>query len=76
MSLDTIEKVRYSFRDNKEVYNLDVFKDNDYVILENETTKNISDLIIPDFLNIENSHSVCLNNKQIAKSKVLRIANN
>lgn len=75
-SLDTVEKVRYSFRDNKEVYNLDVFAYNDYAILENETTKNVNDLILPNFLDIENNNCVCLNNKQIAKSKVLKINNN
>lgn len=76
MSLDTVEKVRYSFRDNKEVFNLDVFENSNYAILENETTKNISALILPEFLNIENNNDVCLNNKQIAKTKVLKIANN
>jgi len=69
--LDSIEKIRYSFRVGKEVYNLDVFPDNNWGILENETTKNIKDLVLPDFLEIVGikQDNTELHNKTIAKRK-------
>ncbi|MGN0973459.1 MAG: AAA family ATPase [Bacilli bacterium] len=70
LNLEPIEKIRYSFRDNKEVYNLDVFKDNNYAILENETTKDINSLQLPTYLNIiEKIHD--FSNLDIAKNKKL-----
>lgn len=65
---NTIIKTRYSFKYNKDVFNLDIFDDN-YGILENETTKDISLLELPSFLKIINSDSKQMNNKEIAKIK-------
>ena len=69
-NLDTIEKIRYSFKIEKEVYNLDIVNNN-YGILENETTKDINNLSLPDCLCIIDSSNINLNNKEIAKKKVL-----
>lgn len=67
-NLETIEKTRYSFRDDKEVYNLDIFKDNKYAILENETTKDINKLQLPSYLKIvKKIHN--FSNLDIAKNK-------
>lgn len=67
-----IKKIRYSFCDGKEIYNLDVFPNTNFAILENETTKNIEDLKLPDFLEIVSMESNYdeLSNRNIAKKKV------
>ncbi len=64
----TIEKIRYSFREGKEVYNLDTFKENKYAILENETTKDPNKLVLPNYLQIIENHTMNLNNAEIAKN--------
>jgi len=72
-TIEPIEKIRYSFQDGKEIYNLDIFPNTNLAILENETTKNIEDLCIPSFLEIVdiNKHEFNLNNKVIAKKRAL-----
>lgn len=71
-NLGEIEKIRYSFKVGKEVYNLDVFPNNDFGILENETTKNIDMLKLPSFLEIvdNNDKNIELRNIKIVKKKV------
>ena len=51
-SRKTIRKIRYSFKVNRDIYNLDVFPNSNYGILESEANKDIKDLVLPDFLNI------------------------
>lgn len=76
-NIEPLEKIRYSFQDGKEVYNLDVFKDSNEAILENETTKDISLLDLPSFLNIISSYKdkSIPSNKVIAKKRVLKKTN-
>ena len=64
----TILKTRLSFKNDKDVFNLDIF-DNNYAILESETTDDINKLKLPDFLKIIDNNGICLNNKEIAKIK-------
>lgn len=72
-SINQLDKIRYSFKIDKEVYNLDVFQDTNWAILENETTRDISNLKLPEFLEIVSieDKDISLNNKNIAKRKVL-----
>ena len=76
-NIEPLEKIRYSFQDGKEVYNLDIFKDSNEAILENETTKEIELLKLPIFLHIIGSYkdNLILNNKSIAKKRVLKKTN-
>lgn len=61
-----IKKIRYSFKYNNEIYNLDIFADNNYAILENETTKKLTDSDLPKFLNIVGIE----NNKETTNSTI------
>lgn len=75
INIEPIRKLRYSFRYEKEVYNLDLFEDMTWAILECETTKNLFQLNLPDFLEItgieQNNNK--LYNKEIAKKKKLQL---
>lgn len=72
-NIEQVEKLRYSFRYGKEVYNLDVFTDTSWAILECETAKNLSEIKLPDFLEITGieQNNSNLHNKAIAKKKKL-----
>ena len=69
LNYNTIIKTRLSFKNNKDVFNLDIFDDN-YAILESETTDDINKLKLPEFLKIIDNHNINLNNKEIAKIKI------
>ena len=65
-TLKTLEKTRYYFMNNKNVYTIDVF-DNGEAILEIETSKDISEVKVPKFISIRGE--VKTTNKQMAKKK-------
>lgn len=69
--LKQLEKIRYSFKNDKDVYNLDVFLDSNIAILENNTTNKDEILNIPNYLHIVKNYSGSLKNIDIARKKVL-----
>ena len=70
-TLEPVIKIRYSFRYGKEVYNLDIFNNSKWGILENGTSKHIDDLELPNFLNVVSlEENIDLNNKKTANKKV------
>ena len=73
--LQQIEKIRYSFKDNKDVYNLDVFLDSNIAILENNTTKNNDILNIPSYLSVAKDYTGSLKNIDISRQKSLNLKN-
>ena len=66
-NLEQIEKTRYSFRENKSLYHLDIFNDGNN-ILEVETNDNLDNVVLPSFL--KSSREIDVSNKDIAKKLI------